>query len=191
MLQEPVRQHSERAVTDQPMTTANHPHTTTHRSLPTRVFPTSTARSRTTDATGAEGRLWDRRSCVRSTNTPTQRSPPSGSQRSAATSPTRTCRSRSDASGAPSPAGPLRSSPGTLARHERADRSGEQLGEADQAGRVRTRELPTPPSPLPALCRPTRLDPPTLDPTLKRGEPHVARPCTALFDAYGQTNENV
>src|SRR5690606_5769834 len=51
---------------------------------------------------------------------------------------------------------------------------GQQLGETDQAGRIRTRELPTPPRPMPALRRPTRLDPPTHDPTLKRGEPGKA-----------------
>ena len=58
-----------------------------------------------------------------------------------------------------------------LSRHERTDRSRQQPGKADQAGRLRTDELPTPPRPLPALRRQTRLDPPTHDPTLKRGEP--------------------
>lgn len=54
-----------------------------------------------------------RRSCVRSTTTPTPNSPPTGSTRSSATSPTATCRSRSAASAAPSHAGATRSSPGT------------------------------------------------------------------------------
>lgn len=53
---------------------------------------------------------------------------------------------------------------------ERADRSGEQLGHEDQTIRVRARELPTPPCPVLALRRTTRLDPDTHDPTLIRGE---------------------
>ena len=42
---------------------------------------------------------------------------------------------------------------------------------AKRIKRVRARELPPPPSPLPALRRQARLDPATHDPTLKRGEP--------------------
>ena len=57
---------------------------------------------------------------------------------------------------------------------ERADRSREQPGEASQASRVRARELPTSPSSLPALRRPTRLDPSTHDPTPKREEPEYS-----------------
>ena len=44
--------------------------------------------------------------------------------------------------------------------------------QAHQASRVRNRELPTPPSPVPALRRQARLEPATHPPTLKRGEHH-------------------
>ena len=69
----------------------------------------------------------------------------------------------------------------SLPRHERADRSRQQLGETDQACRVRARELSTSPSPLPALRRQTRLGPATHDPTLKRGEPLKWQNFTILY----------
>jgi hypothetical protein len=84
--------------------------------------------------------------------------------------PTPLCRSRPDASAARSRSERPRSSLASPARQQRphpaaalASPFSYAQGGADQAGRVWTRELPTPPSPLPAQHRQARLEPPTRD----------------------------
>lgn len=113
-----------------------------------------------------------RKLSVRSTTTPTPNSPPKGSTRSAAISPTPRCPSRFASRPNHRPPGCSHRCLAPLTRLERTDRSGEQPRQAHQAGCIRTGELPTPPSPLRALRRQARLDPAPIDPTLKREEPH-------------------
>jgi hypothetical protein len=62
----------------------------------------------------------------------------------------------------------------SLPRHRRADRSRQQPGEAHQAGRVRTRELPTSPSPMSALRRCCALS------DLGAGGPGFKFPCPTM-----------
>ena len=128
-----------------------------------------------------------KKSFARSTTTPTPNSPRHGSQRSASTS---RCPSRSAASD------------GTIAKwadqicawHRSHVTNGptearQQLGQEDQAGRVRDRQFPTSPRPLPALRRQARLDPATHDPTPTREEPlcWLRQPSIPFFATSDET----
>lgn len=112
-----------------------------------------------------------RRSYARSTTSATQSWLKSGWARSAGTSWTPRCRSRSAGSDAPSASGGPRSS---LARRPRLERPGGGDQQFGEAGRVRIQPVRELPEPSAALRRQTGLRPPRHSHTpLKRGGPHI------------------